>query len=966
MEKRNPLVSMIVRTKDRPRLVKTALESIAAQTYRPIEVVLVNDGGCDLAVEELRGIIGTVSLNYRKLEKTTGRAHAGNVGLAEAKGEYIAFLDDDDELYPDHLMILVASLEQTDYRVAYTDAELIAKELDQESGIITIINKRVFSSYDFSYNDLVVGNYIPLNTLLFSREALEKSGGFDEGFDLYEDWDLLLRIGREHPFRHVKKVTAIYNQWSGSDQIAQGDGAGDAVKSAFARITRKHHASITPEVILNLKQKQESLAADLRDLIGRYQSIEQELSGRCFELSQKETELARKDAELIHQDAQLTRKDEELARKEMEISALQDMNTASVAAISAMQSTLGWRLLTKVRNLRERFLPMGSKRRDVYQRVVGSIKKRGIKGTLTRAFEEMPSVRRDILHEYHTWLGENEPDEAALQRQREESGLFPYRPLISVIVPVYDTDKDMLLRMIESVFSQTYENWQLCVADGNSADPAVREVLQSYSERDGRIKVKFLDENRRISGNANAALTLAEGEFAGFLDHDDELSPFALYEVVRLLNEDPFADLIYSDEDKLDSQGHRTSPFFKPDWSPDLLLSVNYICHFSVLRRDLLEGLKGFREGYEGAQDYDLFLRAGKRAARIAHIPKILYHWRVHEKSTSGDVSRKDYADAAGRAALADLFEANNIDAYVVSGNAKTNYVVRYRIKDDPLVSIIIPFRDKAELLENCLNSILRKTTYKRYEVILVSNKSEEEKTFQYLDSIKDDERIRVLHFDEAFNFSRINNFAVRAARGDYLLFLNNDTEVITEDWLTFMLEQAQRKEVGAVGCKLLFPDKTIQHAGVVVGLSGFAGHVFSGLPDHSYTYFGSTDFVRDVLAVTGACVMVKRELFEKAGGFNESFIVCGSDVDFCLRIAEMGFRNVYTPYAVLYHYESASRGAHIPADDFRVSADSYGKFLDGGDPYYNPNLTLMRTDCSLRTPGEDLELKRIIENALL
>ncbi len=566
---------------------------------------------------------------------------------------------------------------------------------------------------------------------------------------------------------------------------------------------------------------------------------------------------------------------------------------------------------------------------------------------------------------YALWIKEHEPGEADLLKQREESRAFLYKPLISIVVPIYETDRNMLTKMIESVLTQTYENWQLCIAEGNSSKSYIREILQSYADRDRRIRIKFLEENKHISGNSNEALSLAEGEFVGFLDHDDELAPFALYEVVKLLNKCPSLDFIYSDEDKIDVKCRRSVPFFKPDWSPDLLLSVNYICHFTVLRTALVKELGGFRMEYDGAQDYDLFLRASKVVSHIAHIPKILYHWREHKKSTSGDVSRKDYADAAGRAALADFLKSNRAEAYVVPGHVKTNYLVRYKIKDSLLVSIIIPFRDKVELLKNCVESILEKTTYREFELILVSNRSTEEETFHYLDSIGRNEKIKILRFDDEFNFSRINNYAVKLSRGDYLLFLNNDTEVIAEDWLTFMLEQAQRTEVGVVGCKLLFPDNSIQHAGVIIGMTGFAGHVFAGLPEHSYTYSGSTDFVRNVTAVTGACMMVRKEIFNKVSGFNESFIICGSDIDFCLRIHEKGYRNIYTPYAVLYHHESASRDSRIAVNDYRLSIKSYRKFLNRGDPYYNPNLTFIKTDCSLKTNGEGKILKEIRENAL-
>lgn len=565
---------------------------------------------------------------------------------------------------------------------------------------------------------------------------------------------------------------------------------------------------------------------------------------------------------------------------------------------------------------------------------------------------------------YDAWIRDNEPRDADLIRQREEAGSLLYRPLISIIVPVHDTDEKMLISMIESVIAQTYEHWELCIADGYSSKAYIREQLRGYTEKDGRIKVAFLNENRHIAGNTNAALTLAEGAFVGFLDHDDELAPFALYEIARVLNADPSLDFIYSDEDKIDADGKRVSPFFKPDWSPDLLLSVNYVCHFTVIRHSILKELGGFRAGFDGAQDYDLFLRASRITSRIAHIPKILYHWRDHEQSTATDVSRKDYANEAGIAALSDFLESGHIHANVYSSSVKTNYIVRFALKESPLVSIIVPFKDKIGLLQKCAGSILEKTAYENIELILISNMSRDPETFEYLDNLRTHSKVRMLTYDEDFNYSKINNFGASHARGDVLLFLNNDTEVIDGDWLTFLLEHAQRKEIGAVGCKLLFPDRTIQHAGVIVGITGFAGHVFAGLDEHVRNYFGAVDFVRNYLAVTGACLMVRKEVFHEVGGFNESFIVCGSDVDFCLRIHSRGYRNIYVPYATLYHHEAASRGTFIPLIDFHLSLDSYGDFLYLRDPYYSPNLTLLKTDCSLRMKDERDAIRRIREEA--
>jgi GT2 family glycosyltransferase len=937
-----------VRTKDRPEMLKNAFRSIAAQTYRSVEVILINDGGCDLAMDELRDILGFAELEYVKFEENRGRASAGNEGIKRTRGEYICFLDDDDEFCDEHLSVLVSHIVDSDAPAAYTDAVIVNKE--NQNGATE--SQKVFSSYDFFYTDLLVDNYIPLICILFSGEKLRQSGGFDESFDLYEDWDLILRLGKKHHFDHVSRVTARYNIWSSAEQIANVEGKEVQRRSAYEKIFYKHLKDFNPDVITNVKKKREQVEGKYSELIEEYKRLEDQARDTIAALNASE-EKVQTMAGHMH----------ELNVENLD---LKSENRAQKITIEEIYATLGWRILTKLRQIRDRILPQDTWRRRIYQRATGSIKKRGVKGTVTRTLKELKPVKQFDMKKYHAWIKEHEPVDADLLKQREASEAFHYRPRISIIVPVYNTEKEMLIQMIESVLAQSYDNWQLCIADGNSDKQHVKEVLQSYRNRDERIQIIFLKENRHIAENSNEALSLAEGEFVGFLDHDDLLAPFALYEVVKILNDGSHIDLIYSDEDNVDYRGERSMPFFKPDWSPDLLCSVNYICHFAVARKKIVDKLGGFRRQYDGAQDYDLFLRISAVTSRIAHIPKILYHWRVHEGSTAGDVSKKVYADTAGKGALTDFFHSSGIDAYVISGPAQTNYQVRFRVSGEPLVSIIIPFRDKVELLKTCVKSILNKTTYKHYELLLVSNKSTEEETFHYLESLKNNTMVKILRYDHEFNFSKINNFAAAASQGEFLLFLNNDTEVITDNWLMLMLEHAQRKETGVVGCKMLFPDKTIQHAGVVLGMTGFAGHVFAGLPDHSHNYFGSTDFVRNYLAVTGACMMIKRTVFEKAGGFNEDFVLCGSDVDLCLRIHSLGYRNIYTPYAVLYHHESVSRkGCPIPRNDYRRSLAVYGKYLENGDPYYNHNLSLLTTDCSLLSGSEKDILKRTMSHAM-
>jgi len=566
-----------------------------------------------------------------------------------------------------------------------------------------------------------------------------------------------------------------------------------------------------------------------------------------------------------------------------------------------------------------------------------------------------------VRDDYELWILKNEPKKEDLKRMAEECKKFKYSPKISIIMPTWNTEEKWLRKAIESVLNQVYDNWELCIADGGSTKPHVRRVLEEYARKDRRIKVKFLPENLGIAGNSNEALKLATGEFVAFLDHDDELAPFALYEVVKLLNEKPDLDFIYSDEDKIDEKGRRRDPFFKPDYSPDMFLSCNYICHLSVIRKSLVDKVGGFRLGYDGSQDYDLFLRVLEHTDKIAHIPKILYHWRMIRTSAASSTSAKPYAYEAAKKALADAMRRRGIEIEgVYDGLWLGSYRIKYKIKGNPKVSIIIPTKDKVEVLKRCIDSILNKTTYQNYEIVIVDNNSQEEKTFEYYETIKDNPKIRILEYKKPFNFSAINNYAVSKVDSEFILFLNNDTEVITPEWLSAMLEHAQRREVGAVGAKLLYPNNTIQHAGVILGLgagpSRVAGHSHKYLPNSFPGYYYRPHIIQNLSAVTAACMLTKKSLFEEVGGFDEvNLPIAFNDVDYCLKLREKGFLIVYTPYAVLYHHESLSRGYEDTPEkqerflkEVKYMREKWGSILDN-DPYYNPNLTGDREDFSIR-----------------
>lgn len=547
-----------------------------------------------------------------------------------------------------------------------------------------------------------------------------------------------------------------------------------------------------------------------------------------------------------------------------------------------------------------------------------------------------PVVRHlNDARRYRRWLAVNEVRPSDDARFRAASAGLAYRPLVSIVTPVFDIDDRWLRRCIDSVMHQAYERWELCLVDDASTQPHVQRTLAEYARREPRIRVARRTTNAGIVAASAEALAMASGEFVTFLDHDDELSRDALLEIVRALQEEG-VDLVYSDEDKLDKRGRRVDPFFKPDWSPDLLLSMNYVCHLAAIRRKTVEEAGGLRPGFDGSQDHDLFLRVAERARRITHVPKVLYHWRKVPGSAAAERTAKPYAIEAGRRAIEAALHRRSIDGGVEMPYPGM-YRVRYTVRRQPRVSIIIPTRDRAELLRACISTIEAQTRFPNYEVIVVDNASQDPAALAYLAELK--RRHRVLDYPRAFNWSAINNFAVRETDAELLLFLNNDIEILQEAWLDALVEHGQRGDVGAVGAKLLYPDGRIQHAGVVLGVGAVAGHAFKYHPADTLAHFGFAQVVRNVSAVTGACMMVKRTAFEQVGGFDEELRVAYNDIDFCLKLRREGYSVIYTPFAVLRHHESATRRAESPPED-EARMQARWKTTLGRDPFYNPNLT--------------------------
>lgn len=580
-------------------------------------------------------------------------------------------------------------------------------------------------------------------------------------------------------------------------------------------------------------------------------------------------------------------------------------------------------------------------------------------GSLSGVIDKMKykaNERKAMCH-YGT---ESFPDES--ERARQRNTVFDRMVKVSVLTPLWNTPENFLREMIESVQAQTYQNWELCLADGSDdAHAYVGEICREYAAKDSRIVYKKLEKNGGIAENTNRCLEMATGEFVAPFDHDDLLHPCVLYEYVKVINEKN-ADYIYCDEAtfKNGDVNQMITMHFKPDYAIDNLRANNYICHFSMFDKKLLEGTELYRTKFDGSQDHDMILRLTDKARNVVHVPKLLYYWRQHAGSVSSGVEAKPYVVESARGAVADHLRRHGFSNFKITSTRafETIFKITYEIIGEPKISIIIPNKDHVEDLRRCITSIIEKSTYDNYEIIVVENNSETREIFAYYEELANNPAVKIITYKGDFNYSAINNLGVSEASGEYVLLLNNDIQIITVNWMEELLMYAQRPDVGAVGAKLYYPDKTIQHAGVVIGLGAHrtAGHVHYRQKRENLGYMGRLCYAQNMSAVTGACLLVKKALYEEAGGLDESFAVSLNDVDFCLKLRRLGYLNVFTPFAEAYHYESASRGSDMTGEAAQRYNDESAHFrekwkaeLEAGDPYYNPNFSLDKSDFSLR-----------------
>ncbi len=592
------------------------------------------------------------------------------------------------------------------------------------------------------------------------------------------------------------------------------------------------------------------------------------------------------------------------------------------------------------------------------------LKNRGVGGFVDFVKEEIYTESE----KYAYWWKKNRVTPKELKEQA--SYKFAYEPKISIVIPLFNTPEKYLKALVESILAQSYTNWELCLADGSTSSKPGEYLLKHYGT-EKRIYYRKIKENLGIAGNTNYAIEMGSGEYVMFCDHDDLVAPNALFEMVKAINKDPKTDIVYTDEDLINSEGTvHSSPRFKPDFNFDFLRSINYICHIFLVRRALIQRVGMLRAEYDGAQDYDFILRCCEQTEHIVHVPKILYHWRAHNNSTAGNPESKQYAVDAGKRALEDHYRRMGYDAVVENTGIFIVYRTIMKVQGSPKVSVIIPNKDHKEDLEKCIVSIEEKTTYPNYEIIVVENNSELPETFAFYERLQQRyPNVRVVTWEGPFNYSSINNYGAEYATGDYLLLLNNDVEVITPGWMSEMLGYCQRDDVGIVGAKLYYSDDTVQHAGVVVGVGGFAGHILTRFRKGETGYFGRLVTIQDTSAVTAACLMIKKSIYQLIGGFDEEFVVALNDIDLCLKVRSLGQLVVFNPYAELYHYESKSRGFEDTPEkkarfkkEIRRFREKWAGILEKGDPDYSPNLTLVRGDCSIRSAYEKFEIVEEIE----
>ncbi len=924
-------ISVLIRSLGRTQYLAQALLSVALQKIPDMEVIVI-------AAVPNHGPLPQLEIHLAQRLVTSdiplSRSVAANRALGQATGDWLLFLDDDDWLLAGHLSGLLQALnDHPEALAAYSDVQLCHAQGESRGTVFSL---------EFDPIQLQAGNLMPLHSVLFRREVILSGCRFDETLDLYEDWDFWLQVAQHGTFIHVPQITACYrvHDSSGVHQLVP------FFNHQAQRIYHKWSQRWSPEQ-----------SSAIMERVWRYQEFRDQFLQANNQLNASRKELLQSENARIASQEKLRRLEDELAQAQTLVHDLQVrvnmLKSLHDKEIRDLYASTSWRITAPLRALklmgrvlRRAVREPGWARRAGFRgwHVLHEHGLSGLSAEIGKAKLQPPEV------DYAKWIAMNEPTSGDYALMSAQLSDWPKTPLISVVMPTYRSNLSYLQAAIDSVRNQVYPHWELCIADDASNSPELDEFLTDRAMAESRIRWVKRSVNGHISAASNSALALARGEFIALLDHDDLLHPLALWYMAHALVSHPDAGIIYSDEDKLNESGLRIDPYFKSDFNPDLMLAQNMISHLGGYRRELIVGLGGFREGYEGSQDYDLALRAITclTPAQIIHIPRVLYHWRMIPGSTSVHVDEKPYALDSAKRAVRDHLQRLHLSGEVLScPEALPHQRVKFECPSpQPLVSLIIHARNCAHLPEDCVNFIFKKTTYPRYEVIVVDNGSTQQKSLSRLEHLQA-RGVRVLRDEGQFNFSTLNNVAAKRANGEFLCLMNSDIKIITPDWLEEMVSQGARPGVGAVGARLWYPNGTLEHAGIVIGVGGLTDYPHRGLPHGHAGYFGRAVLQQSWSAVTAACLLVRKSLFEQLGGFDETLPMAFNDVDFCLRLQSAGYRNVWTPYAEMTCCKSSDTGAeNNPEQDksyqkeMAAMSARWPEILQN-DPACSPNLSL-------------------------
>lgn len=935
-----PLVSVLIRSIARETLQQT-LDSIANQDYPAIEVWVVAAVTAHPALDMPEG---SVRVHLVTTDTPLHRSEAANKALDLAQGEFALFLDDDDWIAPDHISGLVKALQEApEHAAAYSQTQPVSASGDA-TGMPVM-------GLPYDPLRLLSGNWMPLHSVLFSTRLRDLGCRFDEQLNLYEDWDFWLQAAEHTAFLFVPVTTAFYRTHESSGVHQHAAFYGSPSHTIYEKWRNRWPATQMGQVMERNWQH-----GDLTQALKRTQAEAEQLHVSLSQLSAQRDQLSAQRDQLSAHRSQLAQ--ELLDLRNTTIPVVQHEHE-----LNQLLHSRSWRVTAPirqaahaVRRLREQshtWLRLLRKALSSVTRAPQLWRQHGWRGLRSRVQRELNQGSA-----YLDWIRANEPGVERFSDLAKQVSNWQHKPLVSVLMPTYNSPLNYLQEAVESVQMQVYPHWELCIADDASTLPEVRVYLQKLASEDARIVLSLRKKNGHISESSNTALNSARGEWVALLDHDDRLHPLALFCVVGALQDHPDAQIIYSDEDKIDAAGRRFDPYFKGDYNRELMWAQNMISHLGCYKKRALTEIGGFRKGLEGSQDYDLALRviAQCQPEQIIHIPRVLYHWRAIIGSTALSPDQKPYADSASRRALTEHLSRIGLAADVSSAPEIPNMNrVRPKLPESlPLVSILIPTRDRIELLQTCIKSIQQRSTYPRIEIIVIDNGSIEPASLAYFEALQK-QGIHIVHDLRPFNFSALNNLAVQHAHGEFLCLMNNDIEVVTPDWVEEMLSFAALPGAGAVGARLWYPNgQGLQHGGVVVGLGGVAGHAHVGLPKGQVGYFGRMALHHRLLAVTAACLFIRKSSYLAVGGMDEEIAVAFNDVDFCLRLHQAGLACVYTPYAEMIHHESASRGNDLSdaqRDRFmseeRFMHNRWGSTL-GRDPFFSPNLSLQHTDFKL------------------